>query len=92
MCIRDRDYALQEYYNKNEELPETLNNLKDSIRYFSLNFVNPVNNEEYVYEIVGEKKYRLCTYFSSSNILKAVSYTHLDVYKRQILLLAISLF
>ncbi len=64
------DYALQEYYNKNEELPETLNNLKDSIRYFSLNFVNPVNNEEYVYEIVGEKKYRLCTYFSSSNILK----------------------
>lgn len=67
-------YAIDDYYYKNEKLPDDLSDLKNKTDNVMLSLVNPITNLEYVYELIDSKSYNLCTDFSSSNILNTVDY------------------
>ncbi len=67
-------YAIDDYYYKQEKLPENLNELKDSGDNYIFSMINPVTNLEYVYEPMSNDSYNLCTDFSSSNLLNEVDY------------------
>ena len=72
MCIRDRDYDLLLYSNSSE----TRNRLVNTSSRIGLLFLIDVIYYAFIAKYYPE-------YFERYNELRAVSYTHLDVYKRQ---------
>lgn len=63
------DASLNNYYIKNDKLPETLEDLKEDARYLiSEELNNPITNQAYEYKILEDDKYELCTTFNSSNV------------------------
>lgn len=67
-------YSIDDYYYKNVKMPENLKELQKDREGFLLNIVNPKNEEEYIYEVISNKKFKLCTEFNSSNLEKQTGY------------------
>ncbi|MDD4358257.1 MAG: DUF5671 domain-containing protein [Candidatus Pacebacteria bacterium] len=62
-------FAIDNYYNENEKLPQNLNDVESKI-------IKPYNGSlDYEYEITGDKKYKLCAEFMSSNLEKIKTYS-----------------
>lgn len=61
--------SINEYYNVNKILPDNLDVLVSNKYYLNEDaLANQVNNEVYVYEILGENDYKLCATFLMSTI------------------------
>lgn len=62
-------YEIDNYYQKNEALPASLEALVESSQYFNRAQIEESENDEvYGYEITGDKTYNLCATFKSSNL------------------------
>lgn len=61
--------AMEEYFTENEALPGSLAELRSATPYLTEDrTANVFNDEEYGYNVLGVKKYELCTEFKTSNI------------------------
>lgn len=67
-------YSIDDYYYKNEKMPQDLRELQKNKEGLPLGITNPINDKEYVYEIIDCERFKLCTEFSSSNLEKVRSY------------------
>lgn len=57
-------YTINNYYNENDKLPETLEELHDQTAF--LQITDPETNEAYEYSIINELSYELCATFNTS--------------------------
>ncbi|MGI6341237.1 MAG: DUF5671 domain-containing protein [Minisyncoccales bacterium] len=72
--FNDIKYAIDDYYNKNERIPNVLEELQKDTEFSSFSTANPINEKEYIYEVIDSKRYKLCTEFLSSNLEKKKNY------------------
>ena len=56
-------FAVDEYWVRNDNLPEALVDLQDSRYYFVESIIDPATKELYEYQVLGEKQYELCATF-----------------------------
>lgn len=61
--IQQISFALDEYWTRNQKLPELLEELQDSRYYFVESIADPITKEPYEYQVLGEKQYELCATF-----------------------------
>ena len=61
--LQQISFALDEYWARNQKLPETLEGLQDSRYYFVESIADPITKEPYEYRVLGEKQYELCATF-----------------------------
>lgn len=61
--LQQISFAIDEYWARNQKLPETLEDLLDSRYYFVESIADPVTKEPYVYEVGERMEYRLCAIF-----------------------------
>jgi len=63
------DSGLNNYYQQEEALPQTLDELSD-YKYLKLSvddLVNPITGDTYEYKVISENEYELCTTFQSDS-------------------------
>jgi hypothetical protein len=65
--LQQISYAIDEYWTRNQALPETLEKLQDSRYYFVQSLTDPETGKPYEYQISGEKTYELCAVFALSS-------------------------
>ena len=75
MCIRDRTYIYAYYDDNEKEVDNTRRELEEAIR-------EAIGISDDHFLKLGESK-KLKEYIEAALEVLAVSYTHLDVYKRQ---------
>ena len=61
--LQQISFAIDEYWERNQKLPETLEELQDSRYYFVDSIVDPITKEAYEYQMLAEKQYELCATF-----------------------------
>ena len=61
--LQQISFAIDEYWSRNQKLPETLGELQGSRYYFVESIADPITKEPYVYQVLGEKQYELCAAF-----------------------------
>ena len=61
--LQQISFAIDEYWARNQNLPETLEELQDSRYYFVEAVFDPITKEPYEYQVLGEKQYELCATF-----------------------------
>ena len=61
--LQQISFALDEFWVRNQILPEALEELQDSRYYFVESVVDPITKESYEYQVLGEKQYELCATF-----------------------------
>ena len=62
--LQQISFAIDEYWVRNDEsLPEALEDLQDSRYYFVESVADPITQEPYEYQVLGEKQYELCATF-----------------------------
>ena len=61
--LQQISFAIDEYWARNQKLPEALEDLLDSRYYFVDSIADPITKEPYVYETREGMKYRLCAVF-----------------------------
>jgi len=66
--LQQISFALDEYWARNQKLPETLEELQDSRYYFVESITDPITKEPYEYQVLGEKQYELCAIFDLASI------------------------
>jgi len=62
--LQQISFAIDEYWARNQKLPESLEGLQDSRYYFVEAIVDPETSEPYEYQVLEEKQYELCTVFA----------------------------
>lgn len=67
------------YWQNNEVLPEKLDDISNELSYFNLP-VDPQTGEDYVYNVIGDKKFQLCADFITSNLNESNSVTQYGYY------------
>jgi len=65
--LQQISFAVDEYWARNQKLPEALEELQDSRYYFVSSLQDPETQEPYEYLVSGEKTYELCAVFSMSS-------------------------
>lgn len=61
--------GLNDYYNKNQKLPATLEELKSEVLFvIDENLKDPSTAQFYEYKIVADRRYQLCAVFRISNV------------------------
>ena len=61
--LQQISFAIDEYWARNQKLPEMLGELQDSRYYFVESIADPITKEPYEYQVLGEKQYELCAVF-----------------------------
>jgi len=61
--LQQTSFAIDEYWARNQKLPETLEELQDSRYYFVESIADPITKESYEYQVLEEKQYELCATF-----------------------------
>lgn len=61
--LQQISFALDEYWTRNQKLPEMLGELQDSRYYFVESIADPITKEPYEYQVLEEKQYELCAIF-----------------------------
>ena len=61
--LQQISFAIDEYWARNEKLPENLQELQD-FRYYTVQFIEDSQTQEsYEYQVLGEKQFELCAVF-----------------------------
>jgi hypothetical protein len=61
--LQQISFSLDEYWARNQKLPETLEDLLNSRYYFVESIADPITKDPYVYTVLEEKQYELCAVF-----------------------------
>ncbi len=79
-------YEIQNYYEKNKSLPNSLNDIKQSGSYSSYEIIDPETKKPYTYEPGIGSSYKICANFSTSTLEESgrksmpVMYGYIDEY------------
>jgi hypothetical protein len=65
--LQQISFALDSYWQRNGDLPESLDALQDSRYYFVESIADPKTAAFYEYLLVGEREYELCAVFELSS-------------------------
>lgn len=61
--LQQISFSIDEYWARNQKLPETLEDLLDSRYYFVESIADPITKEPYAYMVLEGKQYELCAVF-----------------------------
>ncbi|MDP4007297.1 MAG: hypothetical protein Q8P55_01735 [bacterium] len=65
--LQQISFAIDEYWARNQKLPQTLEELQDSRYYFVESTADAITKNPYEYQVVAEKQYELCAVFVLSS-------------------------
>ena len=61
--LQQISFSIDEYWARNQKLPQALGELQGSRYYFVESITDPITKEPYQYQVLGEKQYELCAVF-----------------------------